>query len=860
MNKLIAWWERLTEPHPGLSLPEQRQSQFLASLLLFFLSAGILLYASELALSPAGARTQLLVSAAMTTALFLPLYLLSRTVHYHIAAVLSSYALGALILVAALYPTSRPLLLATLVIPLLLASVLLSLRAVTVLAVTTIPVLALASLAAGDRLSLLRILFFYAVTAGVILLSAYQRQRVQAEQDAELRQSEMRFRTLSEKALVGIYITQDGLFRYVNPTMANLFGYRPDEIIDRLGPLDLTMPVDRDVVTTRIQERLAGEREAAHYILRGLRSDGEQIECEVLGRTMEYQGRPALIGMLIDVTERRRIEEAEREQRALLEALRDIAAVLNSTLDLDQVLERILNHVGRVVPHDGANIMLLDGNTIRVVRCQGHYRSLGIVDRIMSMTFDIREAANFTSMARTGRPYVVKDTAQDPSWVQVGGTEWIRSYAGAPISRDGEVIGFLNLDSMQPNFFTEAHGDRLLAFADQVAIAMKNARLYHELESSNEALEEAVVTRTVELRRTTEQVEVILNNSPDAVILLRKDGSVSMANPAFYEMFGYDEQEVLHQALPSLVSPADEDRFLATLDSVLQRGKRSRLELSVQRKDGSTFDADVALAPVVDDGIVRGGVCSLHDISRLKEVDRMKDAFVSNVSHELRTPITSLRLYHDLLVRNPAKREIYLQRQEREIQRLNAIVEDLLRLSRLDRGQLDVSLQPVSLNQLVAEYVLDRRPLAANLGLQLQWKPSLQPLDVRADRGLLEQVVGIMLNNAFNYTAPGSVVTVTTDAVQRDGRHWATCAVGDCGPGIDAGELPLLFDRFFRGAAAHRSSTPGTGLGLAIAREIMERHDGFIEAANREAGQAGAIFRLWVPVLDEGLNGGALSG
>src|SRR5690606_9683498 len=122
------------------------------------------------------------------------------------------------------------------------------------------------------------------------------------------------------------------------------------------------------------------------------------------------------------------------------------------------------------------------------------------------------------------------------------------------------------LDSRQPGFFNEAHGERLMAFAEQVAIAMKNARLFHDLESYSESLEQAVASRTVELRRTTEQVEVILNNSPDAVLLLRNDGAVRMANPAFYEMFGYQEHELLHQPLPSLVAHTDEARFLAALD------------------------------------------------------------------------------------------------------------------------------------------------------------------------------------------------------------------------------------------------------------------------------------------------------
>lgn len=845
---LSAIWSFLTEPNPALPPPEQRQAQFLSSLLLFFLTAGLSLHAAGLVLAGPSARAELWSSAGVTTALCLPLYILSRTAHYRLASILSSVAFNAVILILALYTTAQPLLLAMLVIPLLMASVLLSLRATALLALTTIAVLVLAIFFEDDPLLLLRPFSFYILVAGLVYLTAYQRGLIQAEQERVLRESESRFRTLNEKALVGVYITQGGLFRYVNPAMAEMFGYEAHELVDRLGPLDLTMPEDRETVMNYIWDRLTGRSDAAHYILQGRRKDGTRIECEVLGRVMEYGGRPALIGMLIDITERKEMERAEREQRALLEALRDTAAVLNSTLDLDQVLERILENVGRVVPHDGANIMLLDGDLAHVVRCQGQYNALGITDAVMQLTFNIRKAANFEAMARTGHPYIVANTYDDATWVQVPETSWVRSYVGAPISHGDEVIGFLNLDSMQPDFFNEAHAERLMAFADQVAIAVRNARLYQELERYNETLEEAVATRTVELRRTTEQVEAILNNSPDAVILLRTSGKVRMANPAFYDMFGYQEGEVLEQALPPLISSTAEGRFAQSLDAVLQRGKKARLELAARRKDGSTFDADVALAPVVDDGLVRGGVCSLHDISRLKEVDRMKDAFVSNVSHELRTPITSLRLYHDLLKRNPDKGDVYLKRQEREIERLNTIIEDLLRLSRLDRGQLDVSLQPVVLNDLISDYVLDRQPLALERDIELCWRPSPQPLLVRADRGLLEQVIGIILTNAVNYTAPNSTVTVCTATTRRDGRPWALCKVCDNGPGIDPRELPHLFNRFFRGGAAQKAGTPGTGLGLAIAREIVERHQGFIEAANRDGPEHGSVFTVWLPL------------
>ncbi|MCS7220593.1 MAG: PAS domain-containing sensor histidine kinase [Anaerolineae bacterium] len=140
------------------------------------------------------------------------------------------------------------------------------------------------------------------------------------ESEERLRESEARFRMITEEALVGVYIIQDGKIRYVNPASARIFGYTPEEIVDRLSPLDLTYPEDRPLVSERLRQRLEGEADVAHYVFRGLRKDGRVIYCEVLGRRLTYQGRPALVGTLLDITERKKAEEALQALNAQLHA------------------------------------------------------------------------------------------------------------------------------------------------------------------------------------------------------------------------------------------------------------------------------------------------------------------------------------------------------------------------------------------------------------------------------------------------------------------------------------------------------------------------------------------------------------
>jgi GAF domain-containing protein len=155
--------------------------------------------------------------------------------------------------------------------------------------------------------------------------------------------------------------------------------------------------------------------------------------------------------------------QAEREQRDRAEALEEAAAVVSSTLDPDQVLDRILEQVSRVVPNDAANIMLIEGDQVRAVRWRG-YERFDADDLFSTLVLDFSELSGFQQMAESREPMVIPDVITYPGWIQVH--EWLRSYAAAPIVVRGEVIGFLSVDSATPGFFTQAHAETLRAFAD----------------------------------------------------------------------------------------------------------------------------------------------------------------------------------------------------------------------------------------------------------------------------------------------------------------------------------------------------------------------------------------------------------
>ena len=197
-------------------------------------------------------------------------------------------------------------------------------------------------------------------------------------------------------------------------------------------------------------------------------------------------GDKANTGQIIslrNITRRKTSEIKEKEQRQFAEAMADTASIINSSLDLDEVLNRILENVGKVVPHDTANIALVDDqNVARFVKLKG-YEKFTSREQVLSVERHVDDLPNLKKMAESGKPISLADTSTDPEWVNdLPGSGWIRSFIGAPIMRKEKLLGFINLDAATPNFFETKYLSRLQALADQAAIAIENAQLFEEME------------------------------------------------------------------------------------------------------------------------------------------------------------------------------------------------------------------------------------------------------------------------------------------------------------------------------------------------------------------------------------------
>lgn len=303
----------------------------------------------------------------------------------------------------------------------------------------------------------------------------------QARHIEALRQSELRFRAMVEKGSDFIFqLDGQGRVIYTSPSITRILGYTETTLlnkalIDYIHADDLPIIAEMFNTLTTLPENPP----IANYRIRC--QDGRWLWFEsIAANLLKTPGIEAIIVNAHDITERRQLLEAEQEQRAIAEALLDTSNALNSTLDFDDVLLRILENVGNVIPHQSANVMLIDENNRTYLSSARGYEHYPIPFSAEDFVFNIDEVSTLQKMAQTCQPLIVSDVLNSSLWVHSGTQNGIRSYIGVPIIADGEVTGFINLDSPSPHYFSEKHVEYLRLFANQAVIAIRNARAYQQ--------------------------------------------------------------------------------------------------------------------------------------------------------------------------------------------------------------------------------------------------------------------------------------------------------------------------------------------------------------------------------------------
>lgn len=561
-----------------------------------------------------------------------------------------------------------------------------------------------------------------------------------------------------------------------------------------------------------------------------------------------------------------RAERAERQQRMVSNVLHQVASVLNSTLNLEQVIDHLLDNLGYIVQHDAAEVILLEEGQPRVKSQRMYSSSETNADKLAPGAASITPLTCPEDLERifaTQEALIIDSISPQAGSTQE--TYKFKSLAGVPICLSEETIGFLIVFSQNSHVFRDAEIAHLHAFADQTATAMNNARQYRALQQYSEDLENLVSQRTATLHETRSRLEAILDNSPDAVVIFREDGSLEKVNSMFYTLFGYAPEEASAQGFSMLTGLSDTTSLAEVVKQIDPYYSIHRVELKARRKDGSTFDADLALASIRHDNHDSGVVCTIRDVSLRKrhedELSRARDEAVAAkdfrsrllamVSHDLRTPITAIQGYCTLLEMEKvgpltATQRDYITRMRVNAENLGGLVANLVDQAQLEAGKIILDEAPFKVAQLLhaVETAVADRAHTKKLQLVIEAVKGM-PDTLIGDMQRLLQIIINLVTNAIKFTEQGSI---TVRVAPVDPSHWSI-EVRDTGSGIAREDQEHIFEAFEQGKNRIIDENTGIGLGLTIARQLTELMNGEIHLES-EFGQ-GTVVTVRLPLAIE---------
>jgi PAS domain S-box-containing protein len=799
---------------------------------------------------------------------------------------------------------------------------------------------------------------------------------VQASQDrreqtgATLRAAQ--FRTLVEQSLVGIYLVQDGTLLYVNPKMAEIFGYTQDEILALPSVLDLIVEADRALVADTIRKRLRGEVESVHHTVRGQRQDGTLIDVEARGVRTEYDGKPAIIGTLLDITEHRRAERALAERIKQAEAVRMVTAEVTRELDLTTLLGLITRRAVELIEAATSGVVYLwdeaaKSLTVRAWHGRGEWMRevrLRLGEGIAGTVAQRREGL-LVNDYRTS-PYV------NPLFMERLGSTAVLA---EPLLYRERLVGVIAISNEGTGrLFTAQDRELLALFAAQAAVAIENARLYEEVRGTRDFLQsiaensaDAIVTADVHgrvtyfspgaeellgyraeellgarardyyrggleearafmqrlrvegrirnyetalrtkdggwvevsssisllrdargvvvgtlaiykdmtehkraeaaLRESEEKYRTLFEECKDAIVINTPEGKVVDVNQAFLNLFGHTRDEIMEiNVREHYAHPADRARFRQELE---QKGAAKDFEVKLRKKDGTEMDCLLtSTAWRAKDGSILGFQGIIRDITERKraqeelrlakeaaeEANCAKSAFLANMSHELRTPLNAIIGYSEMLQEEAAdlgQEDLSpdLQKIQAAGKHLLALINDILDLSKIEAGRMDLFLETFDVALMIQDAAITIQPLVEKNYNTLAIHCADDLGTMRADLTKVRQSLFNLLSNACKFTAQGTI-TLAVSRETVDGAVWVTFRVTDTGIGMTPEQMGKLFQVFAQADASTTRQYGGTGLGLAITRRFCQMMGGDITVESALGQGSTFTIRLPAAVID----------
>jgi signal transduction histidine kinase/putative methionine-R-sulfoxide reductase with GAF domain len=531
-----------------------------------------------------------------------------------------------------------------------------------------------------------------------------------------------------------------------------------------------------------------------------------------------------------------KLEARINERTQELRTLNEIALEVNSSLDNDTIMNNSLTRLAQLIGVEHGSIMLLDRETDQLINSA----VLGWHGNVGNVRFPLGKGI-VGKVAQNRKPLNVPDVTTDPNWEPPPEDDASAKRSGSmiavPLIAHHELLGVLVLSHEQTGYFRDEHLRLLTAAANQIAIGIYNAQMYQQVEQQ--------YWRRYEMQQLQEkavsQSTAILQSLSDGVIVCDQNGAVITVNLAaekildrpIDELVTWNLGDLLRRLLGRRVDELPLDDLLAhpwdertqprTLSTTFQIGPRT---------------ISVTLDPVISTKEeLLGAVAVFRDRTREVESDRLKTEFIGTVSHELRTPMTSIKGFTQLLTMgnlgpvNETQKE-FLNIIQSNAERMIAIINDLLDITKIETGSVELEIRPIHVAETLSKVLLDLQAKVherqQTLTLSL---PAGLPL-VRADAHRFNQILFNLVSNAVKYTPRGGSITieareVSAEAVPEDERdglrpgRYIQIDVRDTGVGIAPDDVPRIWERFYRTENPLKVEAGGTGLGLSLVKPLV---------------------------------------
>lgn len=531
----------------------------------------------------------------------------------------------------------------------------------------------------------------------------------------------------------------------------------------------------------------------------------------------------------VDIVERlteqnQRLAEEVKRRIDQLAAINSVATVVSQSLDLEVTLQAALSAVMDVITVEATGISLIDEkNKELVLRAQRGWKRDFVK---MGMRMPMGHGLSW-HVIKHDELVVTGDVSKDPRIKhQAFQEEGVQAQALAPMHARGRVIGILSALSYQPYTFNEEELTVLSAIADQVGVALDNARLFSDVVSNENRL------------------QAILDCTADTILAVDMAHSICGFNHAAESLFGLEAGQVIGKPFDQVRLPEPLSRSLLEVTSKQSRTPLS-FEFTCEAPAGERI-LSCSISPVLDAaGLSQGWVAMMGDITHLRALDQLKTQVIQTAAHDLRSPLAATRgaisLLHDAFDKPSEKKEKVFKIAFEGLKQTHQLIDNLLNIERIEAGLvLD---QYVEISRLVKRVVKDHQSTAARREQKLVTDIAARLPTIRGSELWLERAVTNYVTNAIKYTPTGGVVRV----MMWQKHNEVLLEIEDNGLGIPLEAQGRLFDRFYRvPQSAENDSVQGSGLGLAIVKLIIAQHGGRVYVRSQPG--KGSVFGFALPV------------